>query len=231
MIFQIVHIYLRITNSSCVKERDFYERNLPHVQPLGGTFFVTFHLHGSIPQAVLQLWKEELIAAKAQLSQVSSDFQNDLEILWKKDFLKRDKYLDTLQTGTFYLKDERIAKVVADSFHFWDNKLLELYAYCIMPNHVHVVFRLFDETETEKPVYLEKIMHSIKLYSANECNKLLDRSGAFWQHESYDRLVRDDQELRRIMTYVLDNPVKAGLCSKMADWKWSYIKKEYDDIM
>jgi hypothetical protein len=73
---------------------------------------------------------------------------------------------------------------------------------------------------------LSLILFSIKRYTAREANKILGRKGAFWQHESYDHVVRDGNELSRIIRYVKENPVKAGLVNDWKDWKWSYVRKE-----
>jgi signal recognition particle GTPase len=67
----------------------------------------------------------------------------------------------------------------------------------------------------------ERIMHSIKRHSARECNRLLGRTGRFWQAESYDRLVRNDDERQRIARYIEWNPVKAGLCDEPERWRFS----------
>ena len=69
-------------------------------------------------------------------------------------------------------------------------------------------------------------MHNIKRNSANHANKVLSRSGTFWQHESYDHFARDEKELERIIKYVLYNPVKAGLVTDWKSWKWTYCKYE-----
>ena len=66
------------------------------------------------------------------------------------------------------------------------------------------------------------ILRLIKGSTAREANKILNRRGAFWQHESYDRVVRDEKELNRIIWYTINNPVKAGLVKNAEDWKWSY---------
>lgn len=73
-----------------------------------------------------------------------------------------------------------------------------------------------EESDAKSP--LTVIMHSLKSYTAHEANKLLARSGQFWQHESYDHWVRDDDELERIVAYIIGNPVKAGLAEKPHDW-------------
>lgn len=72
---------------------------------------------------------------------------------------------------------------------------------------------------------LTDVLRKLKGSTAYECNQILGRSGAFWQHESYDHVIRDDAELERTTWYILQNPVKAGLCKDWRDWKWSYVKE------
>lgn len=69
---------------------------------------------------------------------------------------------------------------------------------------------------------LASIMGSLKGYTAREANALLGRKGQFWQHESYDRAVRDEEECMRIIAYVIENPVKAGLVKEASEWRWTY---------
>ncbi len=84
-----------------------------------------------------------------------------------------------------------------------------------MPNHFHIAFR-------QKPgVLLEKIMHSIKSFTAQEANKLLGRQGKFWQEEYFDRYIRDGRHFAAVVRYIEMNPVKAGLCERPEDWKYS----------
>jgi REP element-mobilizing transposase RayT len=80
----------------------------------------------------------------------------------------------------------------------------------VMPNHVHVVFQPLAEHK------LSAILHAWKSYSAKEANRILRRSGDFWQREYYDHLIRDERDLQRCIRYVLDNPKKASL----KDWPW-----------
>ena len=70
---------------------------------------------------------------------------------------------------------------------------------------------------------LKRIMQSLKRYTARQANKVLERKGAFWQAESYDHVVRDADELVRIVQYVINNPVKAGLVSYWEAWPWTYV--------
>jgi len=103
-----------------------------------------------------------------------------------------------------------------------------------MSNHVHAVFAPFliaaelRESRSFRSVSflsenppLDVIMKSLKGYTAWEANRVLGRKGTFWEQESYDHVVRDDAEFHRIINYVLNNPVKAGLVSDWRQWKWS----------
>ncbi len=138
-------------------------------------------------------------------------------------FGKWDKALDNSNTGIKYLEHVEVAKLVVESLHYRDGKVYELIAYCIMPNHTHIVIAPLEES---KGTYfsLSRIMHSLKRYTAYEANQILGRSGAFWQHENYDHFVRDEAELERIIKYVINNPVKAGLVDDWKSWKWTYCK-------
>jgi len=104
-----------------------------------------------------------------------------------------------------------------------------------MSNHVHTVFKPFlnDQSlhmvEGSHPLMYESadptlgvIMKSLKGYTAREANKILMRRGAFWEPESYDHFVRSDAEYERVINYVLNNPVKAGLVKNWSDWKWNW---------
>jgi REP element-mobilizing transposase RayT len=92
-----------------------------------------------------------------------------------------------------------------------------------MPNHLHIVFTPLKESRG-KYYPLSKIMHSLKRHTAREGNLILGREGAFWQHENYDHVVRDEAELERIIRYILYNPVKANLVKEQKHWKWAYCK-------
>lgn len=142
----------------------FYRRNLPHIQPPGVTFFVTFNLAGSLPRPVLQQWKAEKRQLEAEKSHrlkshsgplvkaggdVTSDQQHrEWNRLW---FQKFETALDNAQLGPLWLKDERIATEVAESLHYRDGKVYRLDAFCIMANHVHVVFAPLAIEPSEEP--------------------------------------------------------------------------------
>jgi putative transposase len=126
-------------------------------------------------------------------------------------FVWMDRYLDTSQEGPQWLRRAEIAKVVEDVLERQD---CNLHAYVIMPNHVHVLLA---------PKFSpSRLMQSIKGTSAREANKILGISGKpFWQHESYDHLVRTWEEFRKIREYIENNPVRAGLAADPESYRWS----------
>jgi putative transposase len=83
-----------------------------------------------------------------------------------------------------------------------------------MPNHIHILIY--------PSVDLSRITKAIKNYSAREANKILNRQGQlFWQNESYDRWVRDQEEREKIVRYIEGNPVAAGFANTPGAWLWS----------
>lgn len=210
------------------QRNEFSRRKLPHWYPENATYFVTIRLAGSLPQEVIAyLITRRSNALNALKTAVSPEEygvkQDDVD---KRFFDQWDTALASTKSSVCWLSKPEIAKVVADALLYRDTKIFHLWAYCIMSNHAHIVF-------TPKPQQdggafsFSKIMHSYKRFTARECNKLLNRTGPFWQHESYDRVVRNQGELARVIHYVINNPVKAGLVLDPADWPWTYCVESY----
>jgi REP element-mobilizing transposase RayT len=205
--------------------KTFYRRNLPHIQPEGATLFITSRLAGSLPAVVLEELHREKEAMECELGKIT----NNKERAEKADVKSRrffdiwDDALDKFRTDANFLAEPRVADLIAESLHYRDGKVYDLLAFTILPNHQHLVFMPLEEGNG-KYYSLSKIMHSLKRHTAREANLILGREGEFWQHENYDRYIRDEAELERIVKYVLYNPVKAGLVDDWRKWKWTYCK-------
>jgi REP element-mobilizing transposase RayT len=184
--------------------RIHHRGNTPHWELTGATYSITWRLHDSLPpQAVRRLQEER----EARLRRAGTALQRlEIQRAWETEI---DEVLH--RTGSArHLADPRIATLVVSTLQHFGGIRYELLAWCVMPNHVHVVIRVCGDMP------LEKIVHSWKSYTANQANKILGRTGTFWQREYYDRIVRDEDDLTRTITYVLENPVKAGLIN----WPW-----------
>jgi REP element-mobilizing transposase RayT len=185
---------------------------LPHWECDYATYFVTFRLADSLPQELLARLRQERDAlARTRNAGFQPALKADQNRARKLRAIlqKAEQCLDG-GLGECHMRDSRIAKIVADTIRHFDGQRYELIAWCIMPNHVHVLFFPLGEHT------LETILHAWKSYSAHEANILLGRSGHFWQREYFDHIVRNESSLHKIIRYVEDNPQKANL----QNWPW-----------
>jgi len=187
--------------------------HLPHWEKEGATYFGTFRLADSLPSSVLDRIKSErqaLVRTANQLHRaLSADERRKLQRLSTPII---EKSLDS-GFGACRLAQSSIADEVANALQHFDEQRYRLFAWCIMPNHVHVVFKAFPGHT------LAEIVHSWKSFTAKRANLILGLHGAFWQREYYDHLVRDEGELGRAIRYVAQNPEKANL----RQWKWVWV--------
>jgi carbamoylphosphate synthase large subunit/REP element-mobilizing transposase RayT len=177
-------------------------RRLPHWEQQGATFFITFRLADAVPQKLLRQWKEELETWR-KFHPEPWDASTKYE--YQKRFHDaREAWLDQGH-GECILRRPQIAATIANSLRHFDGDRYALDSFVVMPNHVHVLVRPHESHS------LSEILHSWKSFSAKEINKLRERSGAVWQDENYDRMVRDFAELERYRDYIKENPVAAKL--------------------
>jgi putative DNA methylase len=177
----------------------------PHFDGNALTQHVSFHLFDSLPQSVLNRWREELRTRP----------QKEADLEWR---MRIQDFLDS-GYGSCFLEDHRLAAIVESALLHFDGQRYSLHSWCVMPNHVHTLF-------TPAPEFkMSSIVHSWKSFSAHECNKRIGRSGRFWAREPYDRYIRSQRHFRNAIVYIEDNPVKAGLCEKSEDWLWSSARR------
>ncbi|MBM3996731.1 MAG: hypothetical protein FJ303_21635 [Planctomycetes bacterium] len=191
-----------------------YERHLPHQVPEGFPIFLTWNLKGAFPDEAI----EKIRAERQRLERESprpSESARDRKIRHDKLlFAYSDRFLDAATQGPLDLKETANARIVEDSILFGVPERYDLFAWCVMANHVHVLLHPRWE--------LARITKGIKGFTAREVNAAQRQRGrVFWQGESYDHWARDDEEVLRIIAYIENNPVAAGLCAKPEDWLWS----------
>ena len=195
-----------------------YDRNLPHIQPEEATFFITYRLYGSIPVNKIVELKKEYINIKNKPGMLTD---KEIRLIHSIYFKKFDSVLDGSLNEPYWLCDDKVATIIADSLHFNNSKEYDLICFSIMPNHVHLVL-----TTLKNSLPLYAILQKHKRFTAWKSNKILNRTGSFWHPESYDHIVRDEDELKRVIKYTLGNPVKAKFVKHWRNWKWNYLKPE-----
>jgi len=197
---------------------------LPHVKREGARYFITFRLADSLPREVLlklQAQRAERLtrfyAQEAAARQLGTALpkRDALEAIERDYYRELERYLDR-GCGECWLGRPEIAELVANALRFFAGERYQLNAWVVMPNHVHAVLWPMP-THT-----LSSIVQSWKRFTSREANKLLSRtSQPFWQPESFDHWIRNDEEHDRCCRYVENNPVKARLRPAADQWRWS----------
>ena len=179
-----------------------YHRHLPHWRQTGATYFVTFRLADSIPQQhlrALKRWREtwERVHPEPRC-------ETDWSELAREITRKTESWLDE-GYGECVFHDPLLADVMSKSLLHFQDERYTTYCFTIMPNHVHLIMKPLAEFE------LEEILAGAKGFVSRKVNSHLRRSGIFWDEESYDRIIRDEEHLYRTVQYIGRNPEKAGL--------------------
>lgn len=207
-----------------IHRKIFYRRNLPHWQPAETDFFITYRLAGSLPVSKIIELKEEYARLKRLPQNLSKEKQEELN---QQYFLSFDQSLDQNLNEPRWLNEKPVGKTVLDSLLFNHTKTYFLWCACIMPNHVHILLSTLRNAPT-----LDVILQNHKKFTALHCNRLLSREGQFWQHESYDRIIRNDSHFTSTAYFILTNPATAGLVHRWQEWELIYLdeslKKEFD---
>jgi leucyl-tRNA synthetase len=175
---------------------------LPHWQQEGNLVFATWRLADSLPKEKLDQWRTE---RDAWITDHPEPWDSVTESEYHERFSKSiDSWLDA-GSGGCILKEPAISSVVANALRHFDHERYELEAFVVMPNHVHVLFRL-------SPAHrLEDVIHSWKSFTAKEINKLRGTKGEVWQKDYWDRIVRDAEHRANVLDYIRKNPDRARL--------------------
>ena len=211
-----------------MEKKEFYRHALPHFQQPGQDYFVTWCLKDAVPAKALADYTDKLQHLHTQIQQykvknVDNLILNSLKLefnLTRKKYLKAfDDLLDLQDKCSAKLSKDSNRTILMNTLIFWEGKKIENYAFSIMPNHVHWVFKVLYKDDKGNAVYLQDILQSVKRYTATLINKIEGTSGSLWQKESYDTTIRDDINLYNAIEYTINNPVKAGLVNNWYEWK------------
>lgn len=208
-------------------EEQFRRRRLPHFDKPGAIYFVTSCLEGSIPATGLKDIDDYRQILRKRISTNHNDDANQSRTTeWKLLFARSDQWLDRA-VGVNHLANEQLAEVVENAILHFAGQRYSIWAWVVMSNHIHLVFEPCVDwvaslgTSASQRTPRERIMHSVKRFSARKCNSILGIGGKFWQEESYDHCVTESDELQRIIEYVEMNPVRANWCQQSEMFRFS----------
>lgn len=132
----------------------------------------------------------------------------------------------TLEGATYFISFRLIqgqlsaseVKLVLEHIKSGDKNYYDLLAVVVMPDHVYAVL------QPRSGVELKRIMKGIKGASARKINLARGSQGSLWQDESYDRIVRDQEDLEEKLQYILNNPIKESLAQDPFDYPGLYFQ-------
>ncbi|MGE9268648.1 MAG: REP-associated tyrosine transposase [Verrucomicrobiales bacterium] len=177
---------------------------LPHRDYGGALQAVTFRTADSVPAKVVQKWKRELLTEAPPDDPVARD-----------ELRRRIARYEDAGYGACLLADPANASFLQTLLLAGHGKSYRLLAWCIMPNHVHLIVR---QGESQS---LGEILRHWKGRSARVINQRAERVGRLWSPDYFDRVIRKEEHFYRCLRYVHQNPVKAGLVNEAHEWAFS----------
>lgn len=189
---------------------EVYHRHLPHWRQDGATYFVTFRLADALPQEKLRYLKR----LRAEWERTHPPPRSDADwAAYARDVMNRVEAWSDEGLGTCWLRDPQWVDELQQRLHHFQEARYFLPCYVILPNHCHLVMRPYSGHP------LETTLQGIKAIVARAINRARGNEGSLWQEESYDRIVRDEEHLWRVVQYIGRNPSKANL--PQAQWhRW-----------
>jgi REP element-mobilizing transposase RayT len=163
---------------------------------------VILHLSDSMPVKALERMRREVARLPGEES--------------KRELAEKIEAWSDAGHGCCALRQAAHAGKLRDTLLHFHEIRYRLFAWVIMPNHVHVLFETFPEWT------LDGVVNGWKKCSATEI--LMDHQPLprpLWQREFWDRYTRNLRHFRKTVDYIHQNPVKAGLVSRAEDWPWS----------
>jgi putative transposase len=187
---------------------------LPHWFQPGRLYFITFRTDDSLPVGVVRLWLRQrddwLLRQgvnpkranwRCQFASLPARLRRQFHVQFSAEYLK---HLDRGH-GACVLAHSEVSQIVADGLLFFNGTRYELTDFVVMPNHVHVLAGMLGDADVVRQCY------SWKKYTATKINELLGRKGRLWHEESFDHLVRREEQFEMLRDYIRHNPEKAGL--------------------
>ena len=128
--------------------------------------------------------------------------------------------------GKRVLAEDRCAEIIVGSLTWVsEEQVARLCGFVVMPDHWHAVFGLREEWA------LEQLMESVCKFTSRRINRVLGRSGVFWQDGYQDHAVRDREDFDGILLYMHWNPVKAKLVEQPEQWPYSTADPKYQHLI
>jgi REP element-mobilizing transposase RayT len=193
------------------KTVNFWASRLPHWEVEDGRYFITMHVAGAIPQA----GKDQIRAAAERLRETTSRSPDWIKLL-RRVFAGMERWLDRARHNP-WIQQQDVAELIAEAIETRQQRgNWNMFSFALMPNHVH----LFGEIPNGE---MKSALEGFKRWTGHKAMQLLDpKPERFWQREWFDHWSRSDEQDDRILAYIRNNPIKAGLATQYLSWPYYY---------
>ncbi len=196
----------------------FWCGRLPHWEVEDGRYFITLHLAGAIPA----VGRKRVQAIADDLRRIDSHQSPGWLRVQRAVFAEMERWLDRAPRNASLRRPEVAETLMSAIDHRQARGDWNVFEYVVMPTHIH----LFCEIGRRG---LKKTMEEFKRWTGHRAmqlqreNRSLPAEGTyrFWQREWFDHWSRSDEEDERIVAYIRNNPVKAGLVHEYLQWPYA----------
>ena len=150
-----------------------------------------------------------------------------------KRLVSDDSVFHIVQRGnnkqTIFREDEDFEKFLSIIKKYLSKFKVEIYHYCLMRNHIHILLKIFKRDVLAK--IMQGILQSYRFYYRRKYGYI----GYLYQGRYKSELIQDDSYLSECGRYIERNPVRAGIVKEPHEYRWSsckhYISDQKNDII
>ena len=207
----------------------------PHFHHFGATFSVTTMVRDAVPRQELETLREKRAIALGEISASNSCISNDRKSEIHEDFERQMEYLlNARRSQEHPFRVKRAAQIVLERLKALDDRYYILHAACVMSNHLHLLIDFSIQVpedwdgQKEIPGYcnLSEVMRRLKGGISFQINKECQRNGTLWAAGYYDRNIRSAKHFRKVLAYIINNPVNAGLVEQWNEFPYTYLSEK-----
>ena len=194
---------------------------------IGYAYFVTVRIADSLPMHIVKQLKDDYQYRVSIIEKELPEAKDVLiELEKKRYFGKFDQQLDQrIDSSSIFHNRKAIdcfKNVLEEKRGVW----YELHAYSILPNHVHFLIDTSIQYQADNQIIkgIPEILSYIKKKAAYDIQTELSINRIIWQKENYFHKISNEREWMNVASYILTNPVKAGLVRSWKNWEHSYLK-------
>ncbi|MCB5271692.1 MAG: transposase [Candidatus Cloacimonetes bacterium] len=202
---------------------EMHRRYLPHYQEPGQIISLTWRLEGGLPQQIMATVQEMKVLMAKLISKPNEATKQEIYHKYHETILRYDAQLGKHKSAGLDLCQPKIASIITTAFHFYDAKLYDLHAFCVMPNHVHLLVRPKVQANGDF-AHLSEIVRRLKSYTAKQIIATGIQTKTVWRADYFDRFIRDEKDYNFTVEYILNNPLKAELAERQRDWPFSFLR-------